>query len=327
MQNPMRTWLTTTVAATICLALSLPVIAAEKASDAEKLAVVNGSVITRKAFQEELEPFIQRMAMSGQKPEGEQLAEVKKNILENLINRELLFQVAKEKGIEADPKAIEEQFSDLKNRFPDEAQFQAMLDQLGITADSLRQQIAQRLMIQQVIEQEVGKDVEVTGAEAKAFYEKNPDMFKQPEKVRASHILIKADPDAEEAEKKAARKKLEGIQKKVEAGEDFAELAKAHSEGPSSAKGGDLGYFGRGQMVKPFDDVVFAMETGDVSDIVETRFGYHLIKETGKQPAGTVPYEEVEDRLKEYLKEQKVQKQVAAYIETLKEDAEIERFL
>lgn len=327
MQNPMRNWLTTTAAAAaaICLVLSLPAVAADKAADAEKVAVVNGSVITQKAFQEELGPYLQRMAMTGQKPEGEQLAEEKKKILENLINRELLFQVAQKKGFEADPEAIEEQFNDLKNRFPDEARFQAMLDQMGITADSLRQTIAQRLMIQKLIEQEVGKDFEITDAEAKAFYDKHP--VTQPEKVRASHILIKADPDAGEAEKKAARKKLEGIQKKVEAGEDFAELAKAHSEGPSSDKGGDLSYFGRGQMVKPFEDVVFAMETGEVSDIVETRFGYHLIKKTGKQPAGTVPYEEIEDRLKEYLKDQKVQKQVAAYIETLKETAEIERFL
>jgi peptidyl-prolyl cis-trans isomerase C len=182
-------------------------------------------------------------------------------------------------------------------------------------------------MIQKVIEQEVGGDVAVTDAEAKEFYENHPDMFQQPEKIRASHILIKAEPDADKADKEAARKKLEDIQKKVEAGEDFGELAKAHSEGPTSAKGGDLGFFGRGQMVKPFEDVAFALKTGEVSDIVETRFGYHIIKGTDKQQAGTVAYDEIRERLKDYLKEQKVQKQVAGYIEKLKADADIERFL
>lgn len=327
MQNPKKTWWMAAIALVVGLAFLPPAFAAEPTDGAEKLAVVNGKVITREAFQDELEPFLQRMAMSGQKPEGDQLTEIRKNILENLINRELLHQEAQKKGVEPDPKAIEEQFKDLKNRFPDEAQFQAMLEQLGITTDSLKQQIAQRLMIQQVIEQEVGKDVTITDAEAREFYESNPEMFQQPEKVRASHILIKAKPDAKQSEKDAARKKLEGIQEKVKAGEDFGKLAKTHSEGPSGTKGGDLGFFGRGQMVKPFEDVAFALKTGEVSDIVETRFGYHLIKGTDKQKAGSVPYEEVEDRLKDYLKEQKVQKQVAAYIETLKADAKIERFL
>lgn len=327
MQNLNRKWLIAAMASLIGLALSLPAMSADQNESSEKLAVVNGAVITQEEFQSELEPFLQRMAMSGQKPEAEQLTEIKKKILENLINRELLYQVAKEKGVEADPKAIEEQFSELKERFPDEAQFQAMLDQLGITADSLKDQIAQRLMIQKVIEQEVGKNITITDAETKAFYEENPDMFQQPEKIRASHILIKAEPDAEKSEKEAAREKLEGIQAKVEAGEDFGELAKAHSEGPSGEKGGDLGFFSRGQMVKAFEDIAFALETGEVSDIVETRFGYHLIKGTGKEAASTVSYDEVEDRLKDYLKDQKVQEAVAGYIEKLKADADIERLL
>lgn len=327
MQNPNRKWLIAAMASLIGLALSLPAMSADQNESSEKLAVVNGAVITQEEFQSELEPFLQRMAMSGQKPEAEQLTEIKKKILENLINRELLYQVAKEKGVEADPKAVEEQFSELRERFPDEAQFQAMLDQLGITADSLKDQIAQRLMIQKVIEQEVGKNITITDAETKAFYEENPDMFQQPEKIRASHILIKAEPDAEKSEKEAAREKLEGIQAKVEAGEDFGELAKAHSEGPSGEKGGDLGFFSRGQMVKAFEDIAFALETGEVSDIVETRFGYHLIKGTGKEAASTVSYDEVEDRLKDYLKDQKVQEAVAGYIEKLKADADIERLL
>jgi peptidyl-prolyl cis-trans isomerase C len=327
MNRSTKTWLITTLVSLIGLVLAISAVAAEQQENPEKLAVVNGAVITQEEFQNELEPFLQRMAMSGQKPEGDQLSEIKKNILENLINRELLYQVAKEKGIEADSEAIKEQFQQLKQRFPDEAQFQAMLDQLGITAESLKEQIAQRLMIQQVIEQEVGKDVTVTDGEAREFYKKNPKMFQQPEKVRASHILIKVDPDAESSEKKAAREKLEGIQEKVESGEDFGELAKAHSEGPSSTKGGDLGFFGHGQMVKAFEEVAFGLETGEVSDIVETRFGYHLIKGTGSKPAGTVPYEEVEEQLETYLKEQKVQKQVADYIETLKSSADIKRFM
>jgi peptidyl-prolyl cis-trans isomerase C len=135
------------------------------------------------------------------------------------------------------------------------------------------------------------------------------------------------NPGADEAKKAEARTKIESLQTKLNKGEDFGALAKEYSEGPSGPKGGDLGFFGRGQMVKPFEETAFTMKPGQVSEMVETKFGYHIIMVTDRTPEGTLSYEEVRDRLEQYLKQQKVQESIAEYVETLKGKAKIERFL
>ncbi len=156
---------------------------------------------------------------------------------------------------------------------------------------------------------------------------RRPGLFKQPEQVRASHILIKVEPQADESQKAAARKKIQKIQQRLQKGEDFAALAEEFSQCPSSAKGGDLGYFRRGQMVKPFEEAAFALKPGEVSDVVETKFGYHLIKVIEKKSETTIAFEDIKDRLEQYLKQEKVQKEVSLYAQKLKEKAKVERFL
>ncbi len=300
---------------------------AKGSDDADKVAVVNDTVISQADFNKEFEPLLKRLALQRQKPEGDELEKLRKEVLENLINRELLFQEARKKGITVDDGAVEEEFAQLKKQFQNEEHFQQTMDQMEITQDSLKAQIRQRLVIQKLIEEHVAKDVAVSDAEAKAFYAANTEKFKQPEQIRASHILVKVDPEATDEDKEEARKKLEAVQTQLEAGGDFAELAKTHSEGPSAPRGGDLGYFGRDRMVKPFEEVAFGLESGQVSDIVETQFGYHLIKETGHKEARTIPYEEIEEKLKAHLKEQKIQEAVAKHLDQLKEKADIERFI
>ncbi len=300
---------------------------AVQAQSTEKVAVVNGTVITQKVFQQETEAAIQRMAMQGQQPDPQKLMEIRKDILENMINRELLYQYALKEGFKADPEEIEAQFAELKGQFPDEEQFKQVIERMKTTEEQLKGQIRQRLVVQKFIEERISKDIEITDKEVKEFYGSNQEMFQQPEQIHARHILIKSEPDATEADKAEARKKIGDVQEKVEKGGDFAELAKEHSEGPSSDRGGDLGFFGRGQMVKAFEDAAFALEAGEVSDVVETQFGYHLIKKEEGKPASTLEYEKVKDRLQDLLKQQKVQEKLAGQIEEIKKDAKIERFL
>ena len=117
------------------------------------------------------------------------------------------------------------------------------------------------------------------------------------------------------------------VQKKIVAGEDFADLAKKHSQGPSNVKGGDLGYFSKGQMVKPFEDVAFKLEPNEVSDLVETRFGYHLIKVLDHKPAKQAEFTEKKDQVLAKLRNERIQKQVGAYIKQLRQDAKIENLV
>jgi peptidyl-prolyl cis-trans isomerase C len=161
-------------------------------------------------------------------------------------------------------------------------------------------------------------------AQVREFYDKNPDKFKQDEAVRASHILFKVEESADAATKKKVKDQAEAVLKQVRAGADFGEMAKKHSADGSAQQGGDLNFFTKGQMVPAFDQAAFAMKPGEISDIVTTQFGYHIIKVTERRQASTVPFEQVSDRIKEYLTEQQKQQKVEAFIAGLKQKAKIE---
>jgi peptidyl-prolyl cis-trans isomerase C len=178
-----------------------------------------------------------------------------------------------------------------------------------------------------LIDKQLADKATVSDEEIKTYYNSNPESFKQPEQVKASHILIKVDPKADEAQRAQARKKIEEVQQRVKKGEDFAALAKEFSQCPSSAQGGDLGYFGRGQMAKPFEDAAFAMAPGEVSNIVETNFGFHIIKTVDKKSESVMAYEDVKEKLGQYLKQNKLKDQVKVYVGQLKEKAKVERLL
>ncbi|MBW2440526.1 MAG: peptidylprolyl isomerase [Deltaproteobacteria bacterium] len=306
---------------------TLPAMAADPKPAGDKAAVVNGVVITRAHYDKELKVHMERVSRQGRQISDDQLTELKNEVLDGLIEREVLYQQSQKAGIKVDDQKVDEQLAGIKKRFPNDAEFQKALTSMNLTEAEVRTQIKRGLAIRGLIDREVADKIVVTEDETKAYYTDNPRFFKKPEQVKASHILIKVEPTADDAAKAAARKKIEDVRKKLADGGDFAELAKEYSEGPSGPRGGDLGYFGRGQMVKPFDDAVFAMQVNQVSEVVETRFGYHLIKVYDKKPEETLAYAEVKDRISERLKREKIQKGAQGYVENLKKDAKIEKLL
>ena len=307
--------------------IAMPTLASEKKVAEGKVAVVNGSVITQKDFDRELTSVQQRLLASGRSLGDAQFSELRKNLLENLINMELLYQEAQKSGVTVEDAVVAEHIEKLKTQFGSQKEFKKALEKMNASEPALRAQTKKGLTVKEFVDKKIIQDVVVPDKELRAYYDSHPNSFRQPEQVKASHILIKAEPEAKEEQKALARKKLKGVQKRVEKGEDFAALAKEYSEGPSGAKGGDLGYFGRGQMVKPFEEVVFALKPGAVSDIVETSFGYHLIKCVDKKPETTVAYGDVKEKLRQYLKQQKGREKMGSYIAKLKEKAKVERFL
>ena len=327
MQAKRRRWLWALLTALVLTLVFSPLVAAEKNPSENKVAVVNGSVITQAKFDREMRIAQRRSSSTGKPLTDSQLSAIKKETLEQLIDRELLYQESQKKGIKVDETAVKEQLETLKKRFPSEAEFKNALSKMNLSEAGVKSEFARGMAIQKLIDKEFVQKVTVSDKEVKAYYDSNPDLFKQPGQVRASHILVKVDPRGDASQKAEARKKIEKIQQKLHKGEDFAALAKEFSQCPSSAKGGDLGYFKRGQMVKPFEEAAFALNSGEASDIVETRFGYHLIKVVDKKPKSTITYEDVKDKLGQYLKQEKVKKEVSLYIEKLKQKAKIERFL
>jgi peptidyl-prolyl cis-trans isomerase C len=307
--------------------MALPILAAEKQPSGDKAAVVNGSVITHKELERELSRATEQLLQMGRTVSDDQLSGMRKRMLNNLIAYELLYQESKKKGVKVTAAAVDEKVNELKKQYPDEAEFKKMLSSSDLTEADLKSHMKRGLAIEQLMDKEIVQKITVSDKEIREYYDSNLDKFKRPEQVSASHILIKVDPEADKSEKAKARKQIETLQKKVKKGEDFAALAKEHSGCPSNERGGDLGYFGRGQMVKSFEDAAFALKPGQVSDIVETRFGYHLIKAIDKRPPTTVPFDEVKEGIGGHIKQQQVREKVLAYVEELKGKAKVETFL
>jgi len=311
----------------ICL-LAGPAWSADKAaSSGKEAATVNGIPISKSQYERELSMFQKRATQTGRPLSDADLTTVKNRILENLIEAEVLYQQSQKEKVKVDNQAVNEQIETIKKRFPDEAADKKALEGMSVSEKEIRDQVKRGLVINQLLDTNVRQKITVTEEESNKFYNNNPNLFKQPEQIKASHILIKVASGAEESKKIQARKKIETVQKKVRQGEDFGLLAKTNSEGPTAQRSGDLGYFSRGQMVKPFEDAAFALNVGEVSEIVETQFGYHLIKVTDKKPARTIPYKEVQQKLEQHLKNEKEKTEIQGYIENLKKSATIKRFI
>jgi peptidyl-prolyl cis-trans isomerase C len=328
----------------LCAALyfSNPAVAADKTKGAEKpkaaakaktdtkaearAAEVNGTVISKSDLEKAITSTEQRFQGMGYSLDEAKRAEMQKQVLDGLIGEELLYQETRSKGITVDKAAVASRMEELKKQFPNEADYKAMLTKFGLTEDGVRGKIAKSMAIEQFVDTQVASKITVTDAETKAFYDGNPTAFAMPEQVRARHILIKVDKNADEATKKAAKEKTEGILAEAKKGGDFAELATKNSQDSSAAKGGDLGFFSKEQMVAPFADAAFALKPGEISSVVETPFGFHIIKSEEKKAASTVPYETAKERITQYLKQQEVQKKVQALVDELKAKAKIKIF-
>jgi peptidyl-prolyl cis-trans isomerase C len=188
----------------------------------------------------------------------------------------------------------------------------------------LRSRIKKDLAVQQLLKKDILDQVKISDEDTKSFYDSHPDLFKEPEMVRASHILIKSEPNEEPSGKEEKRKKLESIKKRLEKGEDFAALAKEFSQCPSAEKGGDLGFFDRGRMVKPFEDAAFSLNQGEVSEVVVTSFGFHLIKVTEKKPERVAAYDESKDKIKQQLQRVKFTEEKNNYVAELRKKGKVE---
>ncbi|HME42725.1 MAG TPA: peptidylprolyl isomerase [Syntrophorhabdales bacterium] len=290
------------------------------------VAVVNGSDIPVDDFYREMNRLQRLLLQTGKPLTCPQITKLRTEVVEGLVRRELLYQEAK-KSVKVTEAEINEEMKKLKEQYPSETDFTNALSVMKISSATLRAQVERALLIQKLIETQFASKVVVTDKEIWAYYDRNRESFRQPEQVRASQILIKTDPRWDDAKKAAARKKIEEIKQKIQQKQDFESLARTYSEDPSSAKGGDLGYIRTGQVLKPFEEALFVLKPGEVSDIVETSLGYHLIKATDRKPEMTVPFETLKDQLRMLMKQEKGQQEANAYIAKVREKAKVEIFL
>jgi peptidyl-prolyl cis-trans isomerase C len=248
----------------------------ETKNDGKTLAEVNGTKITVKDFNAEVEnlpPYIRPMA---QTPEG------KKELLESMVVRELVLEQAKKDGIDKSKEVV--------NRLED---------------------LKKRVVVEAFVRKKIEQDIKISDDEMKKFYDQNKDKFKSGEQVKASHILVKSESSAQD------------ILSQLKKGASFEELARKNSADASAAKGGDLGWFSKGTMVPEFDKVAFGLKDGELSNVVKTPYGFHIIKVTGKRAAGVRSFDEVKDQIKAAMMPAKQQEVLQQLKESLKKSAKI----
>ncbi len=300
---------------------------AQDNADPEAIVVtVNGKEITEQYVADETQKQIQ--AQARQMPSGMEINEWMRNqirigVVDMIIQQALIEEKLADKEIAIGDESVQEEIAQIAaSQNLDPEQLQAEVARYGMTMDDLEKQIRLRLQIEALIEEEM-EDKDIDDEAVRSFYDENPQHFEQPEQVRVAHILILTQ-DKTEQQKAEALRLAEDVLQKARDGEDFAELVRAYSEDPGSKDQGGEYTFPRGQMVPEFEQVAFTLEEGQISDLVETMYGYHIIKKRDHIDAVKRSFEDAEPVIRDYLVRQKRGRFWEDYIEKLHADADIE---
>lgn len=257
---------------------------------------------------------------------GANPAELQKMALDNLIDQQVLVRTAEKMGLGPSDEDFQSAVSQIASQFPDPAAFDQAIQQQGMTRADFDKNFRNELTIQKLIEVAFQDTVEVTEAEARAYYDANAQEFKTPETVHARHILIRVEPTAPPEADAAAKTRAQAALDRVKKGEDFIKVADEVTEDPSGkGRGGDLGFFPRERMVPPFSDAAFSLQPGQVSDLVKTQFGYHVIKVEERKEPGVVDFGAISGQLIQNLEQQATAEGVRAFLEKEKAKLDIER--
>ena len=286
------------------------------------IARVNGETVTRK----EVEDYVRNLeGQAGGPIPAEQRDRIYRDIIDRVVGYKLLVQEAKARKVAVSDADVNARIDEVKKQFPSEDLFMQTLIDRKLTLEQMKADARRDLAIARLIDTEIAGKVALKPSQVEDFYNGNPDQFKQPERVRASHILITVPEGADAATKAQAKAKAQQILKDVKSGKDFAALAKQHSQDPGSAQnGGDLGFFQQGQMVGPFNDAAFSLKPGATSGLIETQFGYHIIRVAEKQPERTVPLDEVRPKIEQYLQERNKESETVAFVKSLRAKGKVE---
>ncbi len=252
---------------------------------------------------------------------------VQKKALDKEISNELVRQESRKLKITDIDKKAEEKFLAIRNKYPQDEIFNRYLKIRKLTVEKMKANLRESVYVDEYLLKQKISDPEIPENILRSFYESSPKNYHIDESIKVSHILIKVADNATKKDTKKASKKAVKIRKSILDGNDFAETAIEKSECNSASGGGSLKYIKRGYMPKEFEDAAFALEIDKISEVVKTKYGYHIIKVSEKIPEGQVPYEEARDFIKKYFQMDETKKRLNEHIAKLKEKAEIEILL
>ncbi len=300
----------------------------EETKERKVVAKVNGQPIYEDQLSGDVNKRLKKWKKYGMKQQTPELTyKLQIRALDKVIDDELVIQAAQKIKVKDLDKKVDQKISDMKKRYSTEEQFEDHLQRRNVTKKQLRENVTKQIHVDEYLKQNGISDPDIPETAIREFYDSSPENYARKETVKVSHILIKVDEAAGPEEKEKAYLKIKEIREEIMGGKDFAEMAKEHSQCNSASGGGSLRYIERGYMPKEFDEVAFTIEKDTVSEIVETKFGYHIILVTDKIPGGIAPYEEVRDFIKKYLQKDESKKRLAEHIAKLKGTATIEILL
>jgi peptidyl-prolyl cis-trans isomerase C len=278
------------------------------------IVTVNGVKIMQGEVDKQIEAAITQMQAGGRKLPPNAMdtmkAQMQSRILQQIIEKQLIDEKLKAENIKITDKEIDDKMAELAGQ--NNMSVEQLIKQMsmgGMSMADLRERMKSGLGLEEIIKLS-GESGPASEEEVKKFY----DDKVQAGQIRAGHILL-GTRGQDETAKTVAKARIEELLKQAKAGVDFAQLAQANSDCPSKAKGGDLGFFEKGRMVPEFSEAAFALKDGGISGVVETQFGYHIIKRLG--------FEDVKDELVLQLENEKKRNSIAAYLQKLSTDAEI----
>ncbi len=289
------------------------------------VARVNGQPVLRRDFD-----LAVQMQFRGRRPTSVRLDElraVRDKVLDRLIDNELLYQAASRSGSPVPDGDVEAEFARLREKFGKPEALQKMLADNQVSEAQFREQLRRSLAVTRFVDKEVTGDLKVPDEDVRLYYDQNPGEMKRSEAIRLSEILVRVPPDASAKARAAARERIEAILKELRAGGDFAGLARRHSEGPEAKNGGDGGWLPRGGGPPPIERAAFSMQPGEVSDIIETRLGYHIIKVGERRPEGVVPFDEAKASIRARILARQRDEKIQEFVGGLRQKARIERHL
>jgi len=284
------------------------------------VARVNDQIISNSDYERTAKQIVQEEQQANASPA--EIEDKQKNLLRDMIDQQLLLSRGKELDVEAESETIRRLDEIRKQNHLDsmEALEKAVREQ-GISYEDWRAGIKNSVITQQVIRDEVGRNIRLTPRDVQAFYDAHKQEFVSPEHVRLSEILIPTPDDATDAQVQQAKAKADEVAAKLKDGGDFTALAKQYSGGPNADVGGDLGEFKRGDLGKVLEDQTFSLKQGEWTAPIRTRQGFVILKVISHSPEGVQPLSAVEDQVQQAMYEQAIQPALRTYLTKLRENA------
>lgn len=306
----------------ILIYVTIMIPAAPAGAGQKPVAKVNGTVLTEADLQQALNEIMPAGVFHGGFS-SEKRAGYRPQALEKMIEKELFYQEALKKGLEIDGKVIQTDRDRTIRRLGGEEKFKAALKKADLTDQQYREKLKKKYLVKRIIASQIKEKAEATDAEVRAYYEANRSKFMRPEVRRLTHILISVKPSATAQERKAGKARAREVIDRITAGEDMSVIAWDYSDGPYRVKGGDMGLVHKGRLDPDLEKEVFNLEPGRLSGIIETRYGFHVVRVDEVKSPEQLSLEDASEKIKKQLSETREKQLHEAFAANLKEKAQI----